>query len=188
MSVFEDLQLKLEQNNAPILQFLNPGLTRADIEASLARFKFTISAELFSLYEWHDGAKLDETVMVREQWLFDTYLFPSLDRMKELYNDTATDKYIKLSHLPIMDDIGGPMLLLECNEKSKQYGMILEYDVEALEYDTIITKYDSITTLLQTISERYRSNLINIKNADDYLEVEKIGKALNPKSKFWKLA
>ncbi len=165
---------------------MNPGLTRKQIEDSLAKFKYPIPEEFFSLYQWHNGANYDESQIVREQWLFDTYLFPSLDRVKELYNDTATDKYIKLSHLPIFEDIGGPMMLLECNEKSKQCGMILEYDVESVEYNTIIIKYDSITNLLQTVNERFLRNLNNIKSENDFLEVMKIAKDFNPKSKYWK--
>jgi hypothetical protein len=116
---------------------------------------------------------------LKEQWLLGPYLFPSLDRVKELYNETATDKYIKLSHLPILEDNGGPMLLIECNKKSKQFGMILEYDINAVDYDTTITKYDSITTLFQTIIEIYSNNTSD--------EINKIANELNPKSKYWKI-
>ncbi len=73
----------LTQHGSPVVEHLQPGLSRQEIEAHMESFSFQLPAEVYELYQWHNGSG---DLYSFDHMFFPSFIFLSLEAALEHYH------------------------------------------------------------------------------------------------------
>jgi hypothetical protein len=187
------LSSTLVEINHPILELIEPPLSRKEIEGILTRAKLGRNEKIISLYEfcgWLNPSNLFN----------DTYTellpfgFPLNFRGTISAYCLKKDDKILSKRLPLMTNKKGDFIVVDLDEKSRNYGKLMacvtgEFFFDTTEYSKLVSIYDSAETFIKTIDECYKVGAYQlcgrIINIDKEME-RKVSEKLNPQSDFWK--
>lgn len=180
----------LLQKQAIILNRLQKGTEENKAQELLIKSNI-VSDKLLILYNWKNGVSDDlMTMPIEEIELFPEGIMLSLQEALSRYS-----LYVEVERIwgeklfPIFTNGGGDYLLLDTNQESTQYGMILQYAPALLLTEEPESIYDSLETMFETILScvkegAYRYSLNDAIDVDYDLKY-KISANYNPKSKYW---
>lgn len=194
-SLFSQLEQEMIAVKAPLLPLLKEGLEEQQIVEKLKSTGITLPQDAIDLYKWHDGTQFAERSNA-SQCLFFRGLFPDLERAIGAFNYyTKHDRVFKKTFFMLFETVGGEMFLINCDQKSAEYGMISIYDISSVVSSKMVTTmYDSLPCFLETIIECYRRKIYKIVKDEEHGELLnsewlaeiQLSRAMNPKSEFWK--
>lgn len=110
------LELVLRESNAPILQFLNPGLQNDEIIIFFSQNDIPIHSNLLSLYRWHNGLDSIYGRLIDLVSFLPSGAFPNLNEMASLKADFMSYDYFEVTnredYVPILSGGEDDMHLL----------------------------------------------------------------------------
>ena len=192
----EQLLLELGRSISPVLSYLQPGISKSEVDGKLRLAKIGVSFpdEVYSLYGWKNGINDDtDTRTLGEQWLFKLGIFCSLDLAISNYLEWTTGpSYISKTLFPLFESGGGDYYFVETNKHSASYGMILYYSPSNPDLPGPTSIFDSLDSCLRSIVECYRQKAYYYNPDSPDLEIEwdlekTIWKKLNPNSEYYKI-
>lgn len=199
-NLFEELEDRLKAITSPVLPLLNESINETQLSKELAVINFKLPTNGFELYSWRNGTSFNSKLINMAQTLFFNGRFPSIERSIEVYKYYSEhDRDFKKSYFSLFETVGGVMYLLDCDEKSNQYGMLLKHDISLSVSAKVVTSvYDSIDQFLRTIIECYQEGIYFIDDIEfngeahkvlnsDYPREIEVSRKLNPRSAYWKL-
>ncbi len=183
------LEKELKKANCPVLEYLNPGISKFEVDQLLKQFDLKLPTECYTLYAWKNGT--GKTPKNIQTWILPLGMFSSIENSIEMYKVLAGKDahWSKTMFMIFEGDGSGDWFLLECNKKSPYYGMLFFHSITNVDFDVIISMYDSIesfiTTLIECFSEKayyYEDNFLQIDQKKSII----ISKCNNPQSDYWK--
>lgn len=195
-SQFNGLETEMEKAKAPVLPLLNPGLNESEILKMLEPIRVTLPPEAVDLYKWHNGTKFQENLLNSGQTFFFGVLFPALNHAVEAYvYYTQNDENFKKRYFPLFETPGGVMFLIDCDQKSSNYGMLLNHDISrAISPRVVTTVYDSMACFIETITQCYKQGIYTNENRkgqrvlqSDWISEIVLCHKMNLKSRYWKI-
>lgn len=149
VEVFEDRGISMRPH-------LRPGLTRAQVQATLSSLGLTPPEELYQLYEWHDGVDLanaPKRLFAEQQFL------PLSEAIQEhvyllKYNSEVTTS-INLSQCFPIAFFEGDYDTIYCDSNLVEG---LQHPVINI-YDAITVRYENVARMAQTVAEWYVSGI-----------------------------
>ena len=160
------LDLILEEKNAPILNYLNPGLSRHDIIEFFKKKDITLNQRMIALYEWHNGIdfiRADVLQPVIE--LLPMGIFYTLDYMIEKKNELVEWDYLELGdlneYLPLLGSGEDDTYLL------KQTTGEIFYIAPAIQILGTL-EFKSIDAMLDCMIECYKGEIFTIDSVDGF--------------------
>lgn len=195
-SLFNGLEIEMENAKAPVRSLLNPGLNESEILKMLEPIGVTLPPEAMELYKWRNGTKFQENLLNSAQTFFFGALFPALKDAVETYvYYTQNDRDFKKQYFSLFETPGGVMFLIDCDQKSSNYGRILKHDISrAVAPRVVTTVYDSIACFIETITQCYKQGIYTNENKQgqrvlqsDWISEIVLSHKMNPKSRYWKI-
>jgi hypothetical protein len=182
--------------DAPLLPLLKEGLEEQQIVKQLKSIGVTFPQDAIDLYKWHNGTNFQKRSNA-SQSLFFRGLFPDFERaVCAFHYYSKHDKAFQKRYFMLFETVGGEMFLINCDQKSVEYGMIYKYDISrAVSSKIITTMYDSLACFLETIIECYRRKIYKIVKHEepgellldsDWVAEARLSRAMNPRSAYWK--
>jgi len=189
--VLDQINLYLTQSNAYVLDFFLPGLTREDIYTQTEDAKVILPEDAYKLYQWRNGIANIYAHNFNHQPFFSFGIFYSLQSAIELYKShSLVNGYWEDCYFPLFTNGGGDFILLNIDEKSREYEMVYLYSPSINLSIEPVSIYDSIKTMLDTILLCYQKKAYFFEGRElavnTRLEFE-IGQFKNPQSFFWQL-
>jgi hypothetical protein len=192
----DQLLLELEESKSSILSYLQPGISKIEVDSSLklANIGVFFPDEVYSLYGWKNGINEDtETKTLGELWLFKLGIFCSLDLAISNYLEwTIGAGRGSKTLFPLFESGGGDYYFIETNKHSVSYGMILYYSPSNPDLPGPTSIFDSLDSCLGSIVECYRQKAYYYNPDSSDLEIvwaleRAIWKKLNPNSEYYKI-
>jgi len=193
----EELLLELERAKSPVLSYLQPGISKKDVDNILEMTDIDISfpQEVYALYGWKNGISDEDadTRSIGELSLFTLGIFVSLNLAVEDYLGRAIHKsYWAKGLFPLFGSGGGDYYLIDTNKRSAHRGMILYYSPSNPYFRGTVSIFDSLDSCLSSILECYRTKAYYFEPDSPYLEIEAnsemaIRKKYNPRSEYYKI-
>jgi hypothetical protein len=147
------------EGNAPIFQYLNPGLPEAEIVSFFEKNKLPIHDDLLALYKWHNGVKSLYGIRSSFTQIIPEGSFPNLIEMKALRNDFMSYTYFEVErrheYLPILSGGEDHMYLLRTTDGQiflSSPGIQIECEFE----------FSSLAALLEVTVKAYKEQLIHM--------------------------
>lgn len=189
-STLKKLEEYLIKIDAPILNKLNPGVTKIKKELNNPKVKLPTDVEV--LYKWKNGIKANSKDTIGNLSLFLMGIFISYEKAKSINTEMWNKEYGWGSDMfPLFESGGGEYFLIDCNPESLSYRMIFLHSIDAVEFDTVISQFDNLNCLFQTVHECFVESAcfydMNSELDFNYEEVFRISKKINVRSKYWKL-
>ena len=162
----EQLDALFRETNAPILQYLNPGLSEEEIINFFESNKIPIHPALISLYKWHNGVK---SIYGHRNGLTEIIplgAFPNLLEMLALRNDFLSYTYFDVEnrheYVPFLSGGEDDMHLLRTSD-----GQIYHSSPCIQVYCDFA--YDSLSSLLELALMCYQRHLLIMGPAEGLL-------------------
>lgn len=151
-------ELILKEKQAPVLDYLNPGLDKGIIAELLNINK--VNDSFLALYEWHNGISLsNEDIFQSVIEIMPMGIFYSIEDVINTRKDILTWKYLKLEHpenyLPFMGSGEDDIYLLENNT-----GEVFYISPAIQEYGSL--EFRSVESMLDCIIECYKKEIFII--------------------------
>jgi len=192
-NLLDHLYSELINNKHPMVNWIQPGITRNFITQKLNNSVIQLPDEVFDLYGWKNGTKIDyiESRNPGELSLFPLGIFAPFDLSLDEYLSYTLGGYWNKNLFPLFGSGGGDYHLIDSEKSSHTNSMIYFYSPTNVDFEGTITKFDSLEALIMTLIECYKSKVYSPIN-ESFLEVdfEKeiiISKMYNPKSNYWKI-
>lgn len=165
----------LEANAPAIAQGLQPGLTRAQIEAQVQHLPFRLPEEVYQFYQWRNGGSIESTcgssshrVPIR---LLYSYQLLSLEEAIaersfacEIYCEVCEDEEDEASDphhwLPLFADEGN-YYVVKGDTESQATAAIFHSDSYS---DELELEFDSLATLISAIAECFETGAYYFEN------------------------
>ncbi|GGB19877.1 SMI1/KNR4 family protein [Puia dinghuensis] len=193
----EQLLLELQKSKSPVLAYLQPGISKSDVDNSLklADIDVSLPKEVYSLYEWKNGINDEdsESTPIGELRLFKLGVFVSLNLAIDDYLGLAIRKsYWSKGLFPLFGSGGGDYYLIDTQKRSVTRGMIMYYSPSNPYFQGTASIFDSLDSCLSSIIECYRVKAYYFNPDSPYLEIEgKLEMAIwrkhNPKSEYYRI-
>ena len=191
------LLLELQRSKSPVLAYLQPGISKRDVDNSLKSADIDISfpKEVYSLYEWKNGIG-DEDAQSRtlgELSLFTLGIFVSLNLAIVDYLEQSIHRsYWSKGLFPIFGSGGGDYYLIDTNKRSVTYGMIMYYSPYNPYFQGTLSIFDSLDPCLTCVIECYREKAYYFDHDKPYLQTNailemSIKRKHNPKAEYYKI-
>lgn len=186
MTILE-LAAKLEQilvtQNARIYKYLQPGLTRVEIEHIFDSYGIR-NRRIVELFEWKNGTNFSEQLAYEHYFLFSCYCMYSIQDLINTYKSNRESILGKGKKYITVFDFGGVTLLVKNNSDD-----IFVYEYNAYLSSSPYKKYESIETMLLTIIACFNEGAYVI-NENGMVETDfdlewTISKKMNPNCKIW---
>lgn len=184
---------ELIKSNSAIVNWLQPGISKNNIEEKLQAHRMIFPTEVYDLYAWKNGIQEEklETRRLGELSMFRLGIFPPFEINLSDYGEFRSAGLWDENFFPVFGSGGGDFYLIDCDKSSRTYGMLHYYSPSAVDYKGIITIYDSLESLISTVVRCYESKIYyfsdsGILNINFDLEIP-ISKSENPKSEYWKI-
>jgi hypothetical protein len=165
------LELLLTERKAPVLKYLNPGLSKDLIVDFFNDRNIPIKDDLVALYEWHDGTYFPvENVIQSQIELFPMGIFYSMEYMFKSKEDLMRWDYLEEglgdleSYLPLFGSGEDDLHLLKIDTGEIYYISPAVQIVGEKEFN-------SLNDLLDCIIECYEENILKIDH-DSGLNVD----------------
>ncbi|HTE17693.1 MAG TPA: SMI1/KNR4 family protein, partial [Armatimonadota bacterium] len=131
---------RLEELGRPLPQLLQPGLTRAQIDAHTAHLPFRLPEEVCRLYMWRNGTATGEDVLLADIVLFDSKHFLPLEEALEIhrqipqdpdhYSDVYDPELVEAldgaTLFPLFSDGFGGYYTVACRPEPSQTGLMID--------------------------------------------------------------
>lgn len=193
----EQLLLELEKSKSPVLPYLQPGISKKEIDNSLqlAGIDISFPKEVYSLYGWKNGINDEdsESRPIGELRLFTLGIFVSLNLATVNYLGRAIRKsYWSKGLFPLFESGGGDYYLIDTNKRSRKHGMILFYSPSNPFFQGAVSIFDSLDSCLTSIIECYRAKAYYFDPDSSYFDIEgeletAIWRKHNPKSEYYRI-
>ena len=188
----------LEQNRADYIKYLQPGLSKGDIDNLVQDLPFQLPSEVYDLYQWKNGAllpKLPEDHYLYEKGLIfkPSWSFRPLQEVVEIclenFNkEKLFDSYInffpdgkvfrnKFDILPIFYTISYYNIDDYCSGSlwiNQEQGLNPVIFNDFQEGENVLEKYSSLTSMMLTIAECYEVGIYDQYYFGKYDESENI--------------
>jgi hypothetical protein len=180
-----------EKNDVPLLSILGPGIDIDRIEPR--NFNGVLPKDLKTLYRWRNGVKPEFAAeLIGRLMLFKGGIPMTIEEIWWVQDTMGGDNTgWSKSNIPIFESGGGDFYLLNCDDKTSDYGQIIYFSPVAVEFEKSISVYDSLITLFQTTYECYKSGIYKFDDQQmmvvDHAQLKKVAHHLNPESKYWRL-
>lgn len=191
--------IKLEDNlskiGASVLQNLAPGITGDELAKSVELIfgqGTSISNDLASLYQWHDGTSNSNFAeeQFKKCYLAYEIFFNNLAAIRKIVEEDSFYHFANGKMFPAFSSLHGEYLAVKLDEEGKVYYC----STSDSEIDFVTSMFDSISSLIETLNKLYSigyyyladENIIE-PNFDKYDEYLKIGASLNPNCDYWKI-
>lgn len=191
--LLDELSEILQIKHPFIESSLQAGIFKEDISFMLQNTAVQLPEEVYDLYSWHNGLKTDilENEPLGVLWVFWMGAFTPFEFALEDYREFVAAGYWNEHYFPLFCSGGGDYYLIDCNSLSSTYRRILLYSPSNVDLDGIITVYDSLPQLLQSVIECYKAGAYTV-DEKNYLQMnyeieQKIAKANNPNSEYWRI-
>jgi hypothetical protein len=193
----DQLLKELEIARSPLLAYFQPGISKKNVEGALLEnnIDLTIPSAVYALYAWRNGLT-DEIVDSKasgEVRLFQLATFTSLNIAIQNYLAPDLKNLSWSKHLfPLFDSFAGDFYLIDTNEKSDTFKMIMFYSPANPYFENCVSIFDSLETCLTTVAECYREKAYCYIPGSPYLEINprlelSIWKKNNPNSEYYKI-
>ena len=185
---------ELERSKSPILSYLQPGISRSQVDSKLklADIDIPFPDEVYALYGWKDGVKDEyaDTKALGELELFKLGIFTSLNLAIESYAGAIQYNFWSEELFPLFGSGGGDYYLIDTNKSSPTYQMILFYSPSNPYFEGTISIFDSLDSCLISIIECYGTKAYFFNTDLLGFEIEgKLEMAIwrrnNPKSEYY---
>lgn len=188
------LETLLKNKNPQLIQHLIEG-TPNDITITFFK-SFLLLANtddnLCSLYNWHNGTRLNEENHCLNFCLFPDYIFMSLDNIKETIDTDCFYNFRSEKMMPILSSTGGDFLSFKIEEynQSDKDCKIYYCSPRVTNAKNIISMFDSFNSMIECVIKSYENSFYFINQEDnimdeDFEQVQNLFKKLNPKSDYW---
>ena len=142
------LELILKKYNAPVLEYLNPGLSKKEVDSFLQLNNISPVQPLTDLYEWHNGIKTVYGFLGSQTEFLPSLSFFNMNemyRMKEFFmKSTDANFKNKNEYIPILGSGEDDMLLLQLSTGQLYfYAPIIQIYGE-LEFNSLESMLDCI--------------------------------------------
>lgn len=188
---FGKLDEQLKGYNIPLNKLLQEGISRDFIDDKIRNTPISFFDELCDLYAWRNGTRFEDGAKMGQTWLFPGGCFLSIEESLRLYRGVNRDIDWKDTMFAVFDSGGGDMYLIDCDEKSPTFKMLIRHNVAAVDYEVVITAYDSLASLFKTITECYETGVFYFDPSgalqSDFKGQIRIARRNNPQSDLWKL-
>ncbi|MBN8689096.1 MAG: hypothetical protein J0M10_18950 [Chitinophagales bacterium] len=109
----------------------------------------------------------------------------------QVKEEKSISKYWKNSFFPLITSYGGDYLLLECDIKEVDYGMIYLYSPSLGYVDQLVTCFDSKESMFNTVAICFESQIFKYNISENILQIDydayfEVAKVNNPNSEYWK--
>ncbi|MEC4811699.1 MAG: HEAT repeat domain-containing protein, partial [Scytonema sp. PMC 1069.18] len=161
--------LKWIKKNKPwYVKYLQPGLSRGEIENLVRDLQIQLPSEVYELYQWRNGAS-EGDLGQETAWLFQNWTFKPLQEVVAQYKKSLSNQPNRDLSRNQCNSYFSNFERLEIfyNPWQSQTGLILintilDFCPVILEYFdegdlSILQKYTSITTMMQTMAECYET-------------------------------
>jgi hypothetical protein len=177
-----DIELKLgklesifKEANAPVLQFLNPGLQDEEIITFFSKTNIPIHPDLLSLYRWHNGVVSIYGRVTNLIALLPLGAFPNLNEMADLRNDFISYDYFEVEnrheYIPLLSGGEDIMYLLRISTGEIYYSSPrIQIYCEP--------EFHSLSSMLDFILRCYQENILRMHPIDGLIVDER----------YWKLS
>lgn len=172
----EKLESILKEANAPVLQFLNPGLQDDEIVAFFSKTDIPVHPDLLSLYRWHNGLV---SIYGRRSSLVEFSplgAFPNLNEMAALRNDFISYDYFEVKdrheYIPLLSGGEDDMHLLRISTSEIYYSSPgIQVYCEP--------QFHSLSSMLDSILRCYEEEILRMDPIDGLLIDERYWKISN---------
>jgi cell wall assembly regulator SMI1 len=123
------LEQFLKDSNPDVLAYLQPGLTNEEIASKVSAFPFRLPEEVFDLYRWRNGTRLDPSATLGELGIWLCYHFLSLEDSISTYLTEAWkyDPRVQKNWFPLLSDDGGGFYFVECSDEERAQGYVVDH-------------------------------------------------------------
>lgn len=159
----------IEQHKPWYVEYLQPGLSRAEIEEIVCDLPIQLSSEICELYQWRNGAKKGDLGQ-ETAWLFENWTFKPLREVVTQYQQYLSEKrnwkIHQINTIPYFKNF--KILSVFYNGGKGQTGSLWVHD--NLEFCPVIfehfeegdlsifQKYTSLTSMMLTMAECYETD------------------------------
>ena len=193
----EQLLLELHKSKSSVLSYLQPGISKSDVDKSLqlAGIDISFPKEVYALYGWRNGINDEdsESKTLGELRLFKLGIFVSLNLAVDDYLKQAIRKsYWSKGLFPLFVSGAGDYYLINVNKRSATCGMIMYYSPANPYFQGTASIFDSLKSCLTSIIECYRAKAYYFDLDSPYLEIDpklemEIWRKHNPKSEYYRI-
>jgi hypothetical protein len=184
----------LKKIKAPVLKYLNNGISKDQIQKLLTKFFPDVSLhyEFYELYFWHNGTNRDPSKYNELFYLFPTFYLNSIEEIVIIYKHNYFN-LIENKMIPLFSSGNGELLAINIEKSYKDIihtpiFYLQNWDHSSEIYTTI---YDNIYTMFETAIVCYNGKAFYIDNDGllvmDFKKSWEISKEMNPNSDYWKV-
>lgn len=186
-------EISLAKAGSPVLSILGDGLPVSSIKSIFEKTNLNISPGLLDLFGWRNGIdhKKYELNPDIDPSLFMLGRFYSLEDNLKDYKYYVDNGYWSRNLFPIFSAGNSEFFLVNCDELSPEFGMLLYYSTTDYLALTPITIFDSIESLILDLTECYAKLIYSYDFESEILLVTnpeqevKIHVTYNPRSTYW---
>ena len=195
----EQLLLELQKSRSLVPLYLQPGISRSDVERSLqvAGIDISLPEEVYSLYGWRNGIDEDESdsesTPFGQLQLFTLGIYISLNlAIQEYAQNAIRQSYWPKTLFPLFGSVGGDYYLIDTGNTSLTYGMIMYYSPANPYFQGAVSIFDSLESCLRSVTECYSTKAYHFDLDSHYFEIDALReKAIwrkhNPRSEYYKI-
>jgi hypothetical protein len=166
----QEIESILNEGNAPVLKYLNPGVSRQELLTFFNEQNINPNPALLALYEWHNGINFSVSGMVQSMIeIIPMGIFYSLDFMVMSRKDVIEWNYMEdaTDYIPLFGSGEDDIYLLK-----NSTGEIFYMSPAVQNFGEFV--FRSIDTMLDFIIECYREKIITLDpvkgvQAQDYV-------------------
>ncbi|KAA2242532.1 SMI1/KNR4 family protein [Chitinophaga agrisoli] len=160
------LQQELTRVYPPVVAQLNAGASDQAIQETEQQLGFPLPEEVKNLYRWKDGINIGQEIPFKAHFMSSFGYFASLAEAAETYQYSVKEnKELREKMFQLFSDGQGNLVLIDCDEPSKDYGKILLFDPFAVDekHTGLTVLYDSLPAFLETMIACYREGIYSFK-------------------------
>jgi hypothetical protein len=197
IELYEQLLLELERAKSPVLSYLQPGISKKDVDniLKLEGIDISLPDEVYDLYGWKNGIYDEEanTRSLGQLTLFTLGIFVSFNIAAVDYRERAVQyNYWPRGLFPLFGSGGGDYYLIDTNKQSVNFRMILFYSPSNPSFQGTVSAFDSLDSCLRSIIECYREKVYYIEPGSPYFESGDgewaIRRKHNPRSEYYRIS
>jgi len=183
------LEQTLQTVHPGIVQKLNEGLSKTEIDKVAASAQVTFTDEVYDLFTWKNGIQHTDFRSTGQLLLFPKGSpFTLLEAAHDYDLLSITKHFFEPNYFPLFCGGDENILLIDLDEDSNTYKTISLYSPPLLGNTSPMTIYDSFSSMLETAIAGYAQKAFWIDqdslqvNNDAYYD---IASNLNPISQYW---